>query len=93
MVPDTCSYPFFQGIAPQTGATCTDYWIGAFRTPPSTGYMTLKGSPIPDNFKFWGAGQPSRLTQACVQMADELGYAMNDDNCGELAGYICQKFI
>ncbi|KAL3871495.1 hypothetical protein ACJMK2_039489 [Sinanodonta woodiana] len=98
MKPETCSYPLFQSLAPKKAGQCTDFWIGALRTPPSVTYVKVGGAPLPSNFKFWARGQPDRAgslggLQACVQMADELEYLMNDDGCNEMAGYICQIYI
>ncbi|KAK3586991.1 hypothetical protein CHS0354_026706 [Potamilus streckersoni] len=91
--PDECSFPIFQGLTFQNGAKCADFWLGAFRQPPSNNYTTVRGRMISDIFPFWGPGQPSRGNQECTEIANELQFRMNDDVCTELAGYFCQKFI
>ncbi|KAL3871488.1 hypothetical protein ACJMK2_039482 [Sinanodonta woodiana] len=96
--PDACSFPMFRGLSSLQSGQCRDYFVGAFRTPPALNYVTVRGAALPDNFPFWGAGQPSRVSnsgnlQACVQIDRSVMYLLNDDFCTETAGFICQKFI
>ncbi|KAL3871493.1 hypothetical protein ACJMK2_039487 [Sinanodonta woodiana] len=92
--PDVCTYPFFHGLVRENRGTCADTWIGGFRDLPMLNYTTVRGNPLPDNFQWWGSNQPSkRNTQACVEMTPGRGFLMNDDECADLNGYICQKYF
>ncbi|KAL3871494.1 hypothetical protein ACJMK2_039488 [Sinanodonta woodiana] len=90
--PSLCTYPFFHRIVKNGAGSCRNVWIGGFRTLPRPEYMTVRGTPIPDDFQYWSFSNPSRTrNQACLQMTFMRGYLMNDIDCPRLGGYICQK--
>ncbi|KAL3846714.1 hypothetical protein ACJMK2_017680 [Sinanodonta woodiana] len=95
LVPSECFYQFFKDHARQNEGSCSNFWIGGSTTTPGSNYTSVRGDLISNSVPLWASGQPDAFggTESCIEMFSSFNYLMNDAECSNSKGFICQLFV